>query len=88
MPRQMPSTGMSRSSARRASASSKRSRSGQVPSVSRVRLGAVAGRVDVGAAGQHQRVEPVEQHVGVLGRARRRAAGSAPAPPARCTARA
>ena len=34
MPRQIPSTGMSRSSARRASASSKASRSGQVPRVS------------------------------------------------------
>ena len=70
MPRQIPSTGMSRSSARRVSASSKRSRSGQVPFVCGVGLGAVAGRVDVGAAGQHQAVDPVEQEVGVLDRRR------------------
>ena len=31
----------------------------------RVRLGAVARRVDVGAARQEQRVDPVEQHVGI-----------------------
>ena len=33
-----------------------------------VRLGAVAGGVDVGAAGEQQRVDPVEQEVGVVDR--------------------
>ena len=68
MPRQIPSTGMSRSSARRASAISKRVALGPGPLRLRVRLGAVAGRVDVGAAGEHQRVDPVEQQVGVVDR--------------------
>ena len=45
----------------------------------RVRLGAVAGRVDVGAAGQEQRVDAVEQHVGVARPRPRRAAGRSPA---------
>ena len=52
-----------------------------------VRLGAVAGRVDVGAAGEDQPVEQVEQPVGiglggVVGRQQQRQR-----PPARCTAR-
>jgi hypothetical protein len=42
---------MSRASARRARASSKRSRSGHVP---------------VGAPGEHQAVDPVEQQIGIL----------------------
>ena len=49
MPRQMPSSGSSRSRARWASASSKRSRSGRVCADLRVRPGAVARWVDVGA---------------------------------------
>ena len=81
MPRQMPSTGMSRSSAACASASSKRSRSGQVPRVS----GAAARRswrVDVG-----RRRRGSARRAGRAARpAPRRAASSggstAPAPPA------
>ena len=68
MPRQIPSSGMSRSSARVPSASSKRSRSSQVPVVSGCGARAVGARVDVGAAGEHQPVEQVEQLVGALER--------------------
>ncbi|MFN8164469.1 MAG: hypothetical protein U0R26_11720 [Solirubrobacterales bacterium] len=94
MPRQIPSSGRSRASARRASASSKASRSGRVPRVSACGS-ALVGWVDVGAASQQQPVEPVEQQVGVgdhsrigrqdqrhpAGRARRWRRRAAPAPP-------
>ena len=63
IPRQMPSSGRSSSSARRASGISAASRSGFVPVVQRCALGAVAGRVDVRAAGQDQPVEPGEHAV-------------------------
>ncbi len=66
IPRQIPSSGMSRSSARVPSASSKRSRSSQVPLVCGMRSRAVGARIDVGAAGEHQPVEQVEQLVGAL----------------------
>ena len=67
IPRQMPRTGRSRSSARSARAISARSRSGA--GVGRLGMAAVAvgARVDVGAAGQDQAVEAVQDVVGVLG---------------------
>ena len=93
MPRQIPSSGMSRSSARWASASSKRSRSGHVPSVSACGARPVGARVHVGAAREHQSVEQVEQLVGLLGdrvvgRQQDRHARRPPAPrSSRCAAR-
>ena len=67
MPRQIPSTGRSRSSARSDRAISARSRSGRVLAVFGWRAVAVGARVDVGAAGQHQPVEAVQHVVRVLG---------------------
>ena len=63
-PRQMPSTGIPRPGRARTSASSKRSRSGQVRRGLRVRARRRSVRVDVGAAGEQQGVEPVEQRLG------------------------
>ena len=68
IPRQMPSSGRSRSSARRASASSNASRSSFGGSVAACGVGAVGRRVDVDAAGEDQPVERVEHRVGVVER--------------------
>ncbi len=70
MPRQIPSTGMSRSIARSAIAISKSSRSRWKAWVSAMRLLAVERGVEVGAAGEHQPIDPIEQLVGVLGEGR------------------
>ena len=51
-----------------------------------VRLLAVGGGVDVGAAGEHQPVDQIQRLLRVLGQTRGRAGASAPSPPARCTA--
>ena len=76
---------MSRSIAARASAISTRRARARVDRLG-VRLRAVGGRVDVGAAGEDQPVEQVEH----LRRAARRDAASggsiSASPPARCTA--
>ena len=64
IPRQMPRKGRSRSIARRANASSKSSRSIDHAGVRRGSL-AVGGRVHVGAAGEDQTVEQVEDRVGI-----------------------
>ena len=82
IPRQIPSRGISRSSAPRARASSKRSRSGQVPRRLRMRARAVGRRVEVGAAAEDQRVEPVEQRVRRRGAASSAGSSSASAPAA------
>ena len=75
MPRQIPSTGRSRSIAARVSAISNASRSGTVSTVCGCALVAVAGGVDVGAAGEHQAVEQLERLVG-LGRRAAASGGS------------
>ena len=75
-PRQTPSTGRPAASAASSSASSQASRSGRQLGGARVRLLAVAGRVDVGAAGDHQPVEPRDH--GVRGAGARRRAAAAP----------
>ena len=67
IPRQTPSSGMSRSSARWPRASSKRSRSGQVPATDGCARRPVRPRIDVRASGQDERVHQVEELVGRLG---------------------
>ena len=62
-PRHTPSTGRPRRSAASSSASSQASRSGPPAGGARVRLRAVPGRVDVGAAADHQAVEPGHDRV-------------------------
>ena len=65
IPRQMPSRGISRSTARRRARSRTRRARHRVDG-RRVELRAVAGRVDVGAADEHQPVDEVERLVGRL----------------------
>ena len=85
MPRQAPSTGIPRSSAR--------ARQGDLEAVALgpgepglgVRRGAVAGGVDVRAAREQQAVDPVEQGSGASATASSGGRTSASAP-ARCTA--
>ena len=78
MPRQMPSTGMSRRSASRISASSVRSRCRCTPRGLGCSCCAVERRIEVGSAAEDEPVEQVEQ----LGRCRRRAGSAIGRPPA------